>query len=290
MGQSFGMRPTPSLIGTCLALLAGGLPGEARALDGVVEINQAATAAGGITPGDAAGFPVTLSVSGSYRLTGNVRLFASRSATTDGIVVTAADVTIDLNGFTLFCEASQLGNTVPCSQAIGTAVGIHGLAENVTVRNGVVRGWSQEGVLLGSKSLIEELRVLDNGTAGVTAEHSVIQNVVASNNGGDGIVGRSSVIQGCGAFENGDDGIWAVRGTVVLESNSIGNAGNGVRANLGSSLLRNNLRQNSGFGLQCDDSDVSYQETTITANSGGTASALCLGMGTNACNGLATCP
>ena len=42
-----------------------GLAGQAYAVDGVIEINQARALAGGVTPGDTAGFPVTISVSGS---------------------------------------------------------------------------------------------------------------------------------------------------------------------------------------------------------------------------------
>ena len=42
----------------------------AWAVDGVIEINQHRALAGGVTAGDTAGFPVTLSQRGSYRLTG----------------------------------------------------------------------------------------------------------------------------------------------------------------------------------------------------------------------------
>jgi hypothetical protein len=40
---------------------------SAAAVDGVIEINQAKALAGGVTPGDTAGFPVALSAPGSYR-------------------------------------------------------------------------------------------------------------------------------------------------------------------------------------------------------------------------------
>ena len=43
---------------------------RAIAADGVVEIDQAAAIAGGITPGDDPGFPITLDSPGSDRLTG----------------------------------------------------------------------------------------------------------------------------------------------------------------------------------------------------------------------------
>ena len=65
--------------------------------NGVVLFNQADALAGNVTPGDAPGFPVTLSAIGVYRLSGNLL----PTAGTDGIDVTAPDVTIDMFGFRL---------------------------------------------------------------------------------------------------------------------------------------------------------------------------------------------
>ena len=69
----------------------------AHGVDGVVLINQAKALAGNVTPGDAPGFPVTLSRRGSYRLSGNLRV----ARDTNGLEVAAEDITIDLNGFTI---------------------------------------------------------------------------------------------------------------------------------------------------------------------------------------------
>ena len=55
-------------------MLTLGLAHSAAAVDGVIEINQAKALAGGVTTTDAAGFPVTLDASGSYRLTGDLTL------------------------------------------------------------------------------------------------------------------------------------------------------------------------------------------------------------------------
>jgi hypothetical protein len=48
------------------------IPGRLLPADGVVYIDQNHALGGGVTPGDAAGFPVTISQSGSYRLSGNL--------------------------------------------------------------------------------------------------------------------------------------------------------------------------------------------------------------------------
>src|SRR2546421_12802591 len=100
------MRPfSPRWSPSVLLLLAVSSPSAVLATDGVIEINQARALAGSVTPGDAAGFPVYISVSGSYRLTSNLTV---PNENTDGIDIGASEVTIDLNGFSI------LGPTV-CS-------------------------------------------------------------------------------------------------------------------------------------------------------------------------------
>src|SRR5438093_8400021 len=77
-------------------LVAAAVP--VYALDGVVLINQNAALAGNVTPGDTPGFPVTISVTGSYKLSGNLTV---PDANTTAILINADDVTIDLNGFSI---------------------------------------------------------------------------------------------------------------------------------------------------------------------------------------------
>jgi hypothetical protein len=79
----------------CVALLTLSTR-AAFAVDGIVLIDQNRALAGNVTPGDAPGFPVTITQPGSYRLSGNLSAGAA-----DGIVVAADDVTLDLNGFNL---------------------------------------------------------------------------------------------------------------------------------------------------------------------------------------------
>ena len=79
-----------------IALLALGLSSPALAVDGMLEINQACAVSTGCFSGDAAGLPVTITAAGSYRLTSNLTV---PDENTDGIVVSANDISIDLNGF-----------------------------------------------------------------------------------------------------------------------------------------------------------------------------------------------
>src|SRR5438045_1829085 len=67
-----------------------------RAADGVISIDQNAAMAGGVTPGDAPGFPITISQPGSYRLSSNLIV---PNGLVNGIEIMVDDVVLDLNGF-----------------------------------------------------------------------------------------------------------------------------------------------------------------------------------------------
>ena len=77
----------------------------------------------GLIAGDAAGYPVTLSQPGSYRLTSNL---VQPGATTSVLRATANNVSIDLGGFTVegpvSCTGS--GSALICSPS-GAGLGIH---------------------------------------------------------------------------------------------------------------------------------------------------------------------
>ncbi len=83
------------------------------AADGLIQINHARALAGGVTAGDTAGYPVTLSESGSYLLTGNL---TAPNQNTTILAETAERVSIDLNGFAIVgatvCAAPDLSNRV----------------------------------------------------------------------------------------------------------------------------------------------------------------------------------
>jgi hypothetical protein len=73
-GSSFAARPEFALaVGATLMMLVGPL----LAGDGKLEINQSCIAVG-CFPGDTAGFPVTITSSGSYLLTGNLEVHLNR--------------------------------------------------------------------------------------------------------------------------------------------------------------------------------------------------------------------
>ena len=112
-------------------LLLAPLALNIRAVDGVVLIDQNRALAGNVTPGDAAGFPVTISQAGSYRLSGNLTVPSGQS----GIEISASNVTIDLNGFNI---------TTPVQSQVSPARGIFFTGSgpsSITVRNGKIEGF-----------------------------------------------------------------------------------------------------------------------------------------------------
>src|SRR5881409_3648374 len=131
----------------CLLLFSSSL----YAVDGVVLIGQYSALAGNVTPGDTAGFPVTISLPGSYRLSGNLTVPDFSSA----ILITAEHVTLDLNGFSIIGPVTCTPNPTNCSSFGAGGIGVQappftgpsigalpaGL-RGIRVLNGTVRGFS----------------------------------------------------------------------------------------------------------------------------------------------------
>lgn len=190
------------------------------------------------TPGDADSV-YRITQPGSYYLTGNLSGIAVKS----GIVVTSSHVTIDLNGFAV--AGAFLAKTGI------TAIG--GPYTNITVRNGVVTGWSDEGIRMqpavlsncrfadlvlsantgrglaaGNGAVITNCSATGNGTGISCGAGNTITGCTASANTGAGITtGASTTMTACAAFSNGSDGITASTGSIVRGCAAFDNTGNG---------------------------------------------------------------
>ena len=160
------------LISLFVMALSNLLSTEALCGDGVIEINMARAKAGGVTATDTPGFPVILDQPGSYRLTGNLDLRnepAARNAI--AIRVDADDVTIDLNEFEIIGVVTCPDGPSSCTPANGVGMGVWGSAQtanNLTVRNGAIRGMGRRAVQVntGLGARIENVRIFetwDNG-------------------------------------------------------------------------------------------------------------------------------
>jgi Periplasmic copper-binding protein (NosD) len=232
------------------AVMMIGWAGSAGAVDGVIQINQVA-----VTSDD--GFPYTISTPNtSYRLTGSLTVPAS----TDGIDVTAPNVTIDLNGFSI----TGAGGT--------SAIGINATGEgDVTVENGTVTGFtSGSGIDVGNNGIVKNMHADSNGTGIIVG-------------------GTYAVVQACTTNSNGTAGILLNAAGSVISGNTVNGNGNGINANLAASalIIGNTITNNTSDGILGGSSSVGYRENLLlgntSANIGGTATS----MGNNLCNGTA---
>ncbi|MGH7905740.1 MAG: right-handed parallel beta-helix repeat-containing protein [Candidatus Binataceae bacterium] len=221
-----------------LAMTLGGV--NAFAIEGVTQINDAAVQAQG-------GYPYKIKLSGSYRLTGNLTPGGA-----DGIEVSASNVTIDLNGFSI------IGSS-------GSGIGI--LADTgvtaVSVHNGTISAMGGAGISLGDSSAIEDVVVSGNASGIAIGGQGIVSHSVLSGNKGIGISVTGS-------------------GAVVIENSISGNTGYGLELYDGTSgYARNVVSDNDGNGTFASPLN---QIKIITP-----ASSYTNQIGLNLCNG-GTCP
>ena len=213
---------------------------SAGAVDGTIEINQAKVMAG-------SGFPFIISTpNSSYRLTGSL----SVPAGVDGIDVTASNVTIDLNGFSI---------TAPGNPGV-TITGINAsFQSDVTVENGTATGFAV-GIQVGSVGIVRNMHADANG-AGIS-------------------VGNNSVVAGCTANNSTILGAWGIicSGGSAISGNTT-NANNfyGIKCNGSGCLISGNTANSNGNeGIFANDSTTGYGGNVLIANgvlpaSGGTS-------------------
>jgi len=287
----------------------------AAAQDGVREIDQSCAVTGGCFTGDAAGFPVTITAAGSYRLTTNLTL---SDASLDAIVVNTSNVHIDLGGFAIVGPVVCSGTILSCAPA-GTGSGIEGgsTREDIRVENGSISGMGLGVSFSGANVQVSRLRVGSNALSGISvgAGGSVTECAVFRN-GGRGIsVGRGSLVADNAVSRNASDGIFlfgsaALGGLVAAGNTAYQNDGSGLVGYLGSSVFTRNVAYdnavhgistnggaqisgnvvtfNDDNGLDLGLSDSGYAENTMSGN--GTDVVGGLNLGHNACNGTPTCP
>ncbi len=154
-------------------------------------------------------FPKKLKKSGSYLQTSNATV---KNTSDTALLITASNVTLDLQGFTIAGPGS------------GTGVGIDASGfSNVTIENGIITGMGGAGIKLGPNSVVRNVQIISNGGDGVDCGPScLVSNSVISSNFGAGLNFTdatsgyvANVIQGNGS-------------TVVNGTNLGANACNGV--------------------------------------------------------------
>ncbi|MBY0401241.1 right-handed parallel beta-helix repeat-containing protein [Myxococcota bacterium] len=304
--------------------------GQARAVDGVLEINHTCASLTGCFPGDPAGYPVRISAPGSYRLTSNLQI---PDQNTTGVEIFDNDVTLDMNGFSII-RGGCVGAVTSCSPPNGTGDGIRANSvRRTTVTNGSIVGMGDEGVDLGEQSHVERLRVswnhgtgilvvgdstifantvLENDGSGIDAAGSNIADNVVIASGGFGIrAGVGAVVRNNAVERNGASGVNAVGAATIIGNSVRDNGGSGVEGGNGSNISdnivnsngadgifalseclvsRNVARNNVDFGLDLDPT-TSYRDNLVSGNAGGTVdSGIAFAFSGNVCNGFPVCP
>jgi hypothetical protein len=190
----------------------------------VVTIDQAKALAGNVTPGDAPGFPVTISQPGSYRLTGNLRV---DDLSAHGIEITApGTVTLDLGGFTIRgprCSASRCQINPPVVNGIyrysvATTIPTHA---TLSLRDGRIENFGGAGVHAAGLHA-ERLTVAGNGGSGIaTNGWGRVVESVAERNLGWGIQHMAGIVRGNAVINNGAGQLRAVNGAVLVSGNTL---------------------------------------------------------------------
>jgi hypothetical protein len=204
------------------------------------------------TPISAAPFIITNA--GSYYLTTNL------TATSNGITISTNNVTLDLNGFTISSTASP---------ASGTAVILNGVRQNITIRNGHIRGTTTYGggvftnggfldgvtqVSASSANIrISDLSVIGMGDDGInllvtSTPTFVVERCTVAVCAGIGIF--AGTIRDCSADTTGDS---AIVGDIVVNCSgeTVNTANPGASGIAGASVV-DNCRGTAltGFGVQ----------------------------------------
>jgi hypothetical protein len=246
-----------------VALASVLLAAPAAAADGEVLINQAKANAGGVTPGDEPGYPITISRPGKYKLTSTLRV----PPNTHGIDIASDDVTIDFNGFTMGGGGLALSGINASGQS------------SVAVMNGTIVAFTLSGVSrLGDRALIENMRILGNGFGGLLlGHHSRVSRSIVSGNA------TRTILHGIGC------GV----GCLIEQSIIADNRGPGVQMLAlqdAGMVLGNIIMSNAGVGIDAGGGPVGFGNNTLTGNNGGgeQVAGNLIRVHPNAC--LPTCP
>ncbi len=241
---------------------------SAEATDGVLEINQACAIGPGCFSGDDPGFPVTITIPGSYRLTGNLGISNLAGPPQVNLITIFSDeVSLDLNGFSIRCSNAITGS--PCGGGNSAAVSVEG--NQVRIHNGTIYGAPLAGIrgINGENIHLENLIVRDIAGSGINVGiRARISGCTVHNTGGRGIsAGFDSIITGNNVRSTGDSGIWVGAYSVVRENVSSGSSQSGFRVNGQSTVISNTASDNrTGFSLTSSQGGGLARDNTATGN------------------------
>jgi len=224
--------------------------------------------------------PFVITNSGAYYLPGTL----AGSPGTYGILIQCDDVKIDLNGFAINGVSNNSLSAIACTQIL----------HNITVQNGTVRLWQQNGVdlIMAFESRIERVTAFSNGKDGIRmGGNSYVEQCGAFINGGTGIVtgvncsimnckagnsgyfgmyaGPQSKISSCISSFNGWGGIMADDYCTVRDCTTTANMGDGIRIKNKCRIEENNSGQNGWVGIRMQGQSSRIERNNVVYNTGG---------------------
>jgi hypothetical protein len=240
--------------------------------------------ASGSSPAGAA--PTSISSCGTFGAGSFVVVNNITSSGIQCLVFNAGPVTLDLGGFTI--------------SGSGFTNGVLALAiNNVTVRNGIIRGFARaigitggfatvqnvqalngsvEGILVGDNSTVEDSSVTGHGDGGIKAgKHAgIYRNTLIGNNAAEITVSDGSIVEGNRIMLGGKSstgfspsGI-STASHCVVSKNVISGSGDGFGVSAGShNLITGNLMDNLIEGIQVTNNAIITGNNVITVGDNG---------------------
>jgi len=200
------------------------------------------------TPGDADSL-YRITQNGSYYRTGHVVVPGGRA----GIEVsngTAANVSIDLNGFTIEGQPGSLAG-------IRTLIVPGG--SSLSIRNGNIKTMGGSGIdVYAQACAVSDVSAQFCGGDGIRVDSTAgtVTNCRAHSNSGDGFhLGVQSTISGCTSILNMGDGFDVLAANLVTSCTSQSNSGMGI-VTLGSGSISNCLVSGGSDGIRVASSCV----------------------------------
>ncbi len=211
------------------------------------------------TPGDADSV-MKITASGSYYLTQNITVPSGDS----GILITASNVTLDLNGFRIIGQIGSLNG-----------VRVTGDRAGVQIRNGTIANTGGFGIDMTSGgtcigAIIESVTVTNGAGGGFdTGSSSIVRNCTATNNVGNGFfIGTSSVISGCTASGNDAGGFIVGNNSRLVDCSADGNGVLGYLLGSAVSVTGCTAATNAGAGFASSANGVNMIGCTARGNTG----------------------
>ena len=221
--------------------------------------------------------PITISAGGSYYLTQNLTVAGGNA-----IVITASNVTLDLNGFTISSTADP---------ALGTAISTLPSRNGIVIRNGAIRGsvvrsgstYSGAGfhsgitMLSSSGVQVEKIQISGILSSGIllSTNASQARNCVVVTCGVEGL--KAETVEDCTVTDIGGVAIYSKIATKCVGANEVGTA-DGIIADIatdcrgscvaGSGISAKTVNNSygtssNGIGIEATTANNSQGDSTI---------------------------